>query len=66
MKEEYWNELLDIFFNHEELQKEHENLYKNVSLIVESSKKHKELEELKNVLTGNNLTLEQLTGVENE
>lgn len=46
MKEEFWNELLDIFFNNEELQKEHEKLYKNISLIVESSKKHKELETL--------------------
>lgn len=51
MKQEYWNELLDIFFNDEKLQKEHEKLYKNVSLIVESSKKHEELEALNKELT---------------
>ena len=46
MKEEFWNELLDIFFNNEELQKQHEKLYKNISLIVEHQKKSKELEEI--------------------
>lgn len=51
MKEEFWNELLDIFFGNEELQKEHENLYKTVSLIVETTKKHKELEDLNKELT---------------
>lgn len=51
MKEEYWDELNDIFLNNEELQKEHEKLFKNVSLIVETSKKHKELEELNKELT---------------
>lgn len=51
MKEEFWNELLDIFFNNEDLQKEHEKLYKNISLIVETSKKHKEIEELNKELT---------------
>lgn len=51
MKGEYWNELLDIFFNNENLQKEHEKLYKNISLIVETSKKHKELEDLNKELT---------------
>ena len=51
MKEEFWNELLDIFFNSEELQKEHEKLFKNLSLIVEHQKKSKEIEELNKELT---------------
>lgn len=51
MKTEYWNELLDIFFNNEDLQKDHEKLYKNISLIVETSKKHEELEALNKELT---------------
>lgn len=51
MKEEYWDELNDIFLNNESLQKEHEKLFKNVSLIVETTKKHKELEELNKELT---------------
>ena len=51
MKEEYWDELLDIFSNNEDLKKEHEKLFKNISLIVETSKKHKELEELNKELT---------------
>jgi hypothetical protein len=51
MKEEYWNELLSIFSNSEELKKEHEKLYENISLIVESTMKHKELEELNKRLT---------------
>lgn len=51
MKEEFWNELLGIFLNREELQKDHETLYKNITLIVETSKKHKELEELNKELT---------------
>lgn len=51
MKEKYWDELLDIFFNNEELQIKHETLYKTVSLIVETTKKHKELEELNKELT---------------
>lgn len=46
MKEEFWNELLDIFFNDEKLQKEHEKLYKNITLIVEHQKKSKEIEEI--------------------
>lgn len=51
MKEEYWDELNDIFLNNESLQKEHDKLFKNISLIVETSKKHKELEELNKELT---------------
>lgn len=51
MKEKFWDELLDIFFNNEELQKEHVELFKNVSLIVEVSKKHQEIEELNKELT---------------
>lgn len=51
MKEKFWDELLDIFFNNEDLQKEHAELYKNVSLIVEVSKKHQEIEELNKELT---------------
>ena len=46
-----WDELNDIFLSDETLQKEHEKLFKNVSLIVETSKKHKELEELNKELT---------------
>lgn len=46
MKEEFWNELLDLFFTHEELQKEHEKLFKVVSLIVEHQKGSKKLEEV--------------------
>ena len=51
MKEEFWNELGDIFFNDEKLQKEHETLFKVISLIVETTKKHKELEDLNKELT---------------
>ena len=51
MKEEFWNELLDIFLNDNELQINHETLYKTVSLIVETTKKHKELEDLNKELT---------------
>lgn len=50
MKEEYWDELNEIFLNDEKLQKEHEKLFKNISLIVETTKKHKEIEELNKVL----------------
>lgn len=46
MKEELWNELLDIFFSDEKLQKEHEKLFKVVSLIVEHQKGSKKLEEI--------------------
>lgn len=51
MKEEFWDELLDIFFSNADLQKGHEKLYRNICLIVETSKKHKELEELNKQLT---------------
>jgi len=46
MKEKYWNELLDIFFNNEELQKDHPDLYKNIKLICDVSKKHQEIDEI--------------------
>lgn len=46
MKKEFWNELLDIFFKHEELQKEHEKLYKITTLIVEHQKGSDKLEEI--------------------
>ena len=51
MKEELWNELLDIFSNNENLQKEHEKLFENVSLVVEFQKKQKEIEELNKKLS---------------
>ena len=50
MKEEYWVELLTIFQEYGLMEK-HENLYKVVKLIVETSTKHKELEELNKELT---------------
>lgn len=46
MKEELWNELLDIFLENEKLQEEHEKLFKIVSLIVEHQKGSKKLEEI--------------------
>lgn len=53
MKEEYWKELLHIFEHEEdeEFKKKHEKLYRNICLIVETSTKHKELEELNKELT---------------
>ena len=51
MKEEFWDELLDIFIKNEDLQVNHHNLFRNVELIVETTKKHKELEELNKELT---------------
>lgn len=51
MKEEFWNELLDIFFKDEDLQVNHHNLYRNIELIVEHQKKTKEMEELNKELT---------------
>lgn len=51
MKEEYWNELNEIFLADEELQKKHEKIFKVVTLIVETTKKHSELEELNKELT---------------
>ena len=51
MKEEYWFELADIFFSNEELQKQHEALFKTISLIVEVNKKHQEIEMLNKELT---------------
>lgn len=46
MKEEYWFELGDIFFNNEELQKEHEALFKVISLIIDINKKHQEIDNI--------------------
>ena len=46
MKEELWNELLDMFFENEKLQEEHEKLFKIVSLIIEHQKGSKKLEEI--------------------
>jgi len=46
MKEEFWEELLDMFLNHEELQKEHEKLFKITSLIVDHQKGSKKLDEI--------------------
>lgn len=51
MKEEFWNELLDIFNNDNELKINHETLYNTVNLIVKTTRKHKELEELNKQLT---------------
>lgn len=51
MKEKYWDELLDIFFKDEDLQVNHHDLYRTIELIVETTKKHKELEELNKELT---------------
>lgn len=51
MKEEYWLELLTIFNDNIDLQSKHEDLYKVIKLIVETTNKHKELEELNKELT---------------
>lgn len=51
MKEEFWQELLEIFESNDELKINHETLYKNISLIVASTNKRKELEELNKELT---------------
>ena len=51
MKEEYWDELNEMFLSDEELAKKHEKLFKVVSLVVETGKKHEELEELNKELT---------------
>lgn len=51
MKEEYWQELLEIFQSDEELKVKHETLYKNIKLIVETTNLHKELEKLNKELT---------------
>lgn len=51
MKEEYWDELNEIFLENEELQKKHEKIFKIITLIVETTKKHKELEDLNKELT---------------
>ena len=51
MKEEFWQELLKIFEDNIDLQSKHEKLFKNISLIVETSKKYKEIEELNKELT---------------
>ena len=51
MKEKFWEELLEIFTSNENLQNEHQDLYKNISLIVDVSRKHNEIEELNKVLT---------------
>ena len=51
MKKEFWNELADIFFKDEALQKEHPKLYENITLIVEHQKKSDELDELGKKLT---------------
>lgn len=51
MKEEFYEELLEIFLSNEELQKKHEKLFNNITLIVEHIKKTKELEELNKKLS---------------
>ena len=51
MKEEYWQELLEIFESDEELKVNHETLYNNIRLIVKANDTHKELEELNKELT---------------
>lgn len=51
MKEEFWEELNEIFLSNDELQTKHEKLFKNVSLIVEATKKNKELEEINKQLS---------------
>lgn len=51
MKEKYWDELLAIFEDNDELKINHETLYNNIKLIVKSSNLHKELEELNKELT---------------
>ena len=50
MREEFWQELLTIFVEYGLMEK-HENLYKVIKLIVETTNKHKELEELNKELT---------------
>lgn len=51
MKEKYWEELLQLFLDMPVIQESHKDLFKNIKLIVETSKKHKELEELNKELT---------------
>ena len=46
MKEEYYNELNEIFLNDDELAKKHEKLFKNRTLIVESIKKQQEVADI--------------------
>lgn len=51
MKEKYWEELLQLFLDMPVIQESHKDLFKNIKLIVETTKKHKELEELNKELT---------------
>lgn len=51
MKEDFWNELADIFFKDETLQKDHAKLYENIKLTCDVIKKHQEIEELNKKLT---------------
>ena len=59
MKEEFWKELLDIFVSHDELKKEHRELYETICLIVKTTELHKELEELNKHLTELNTRKEE-------
>ena len=51
MKEKFWNELADIFFKDENLQKDHAELYENVKLTCDVIKKQHEIQELDKKLT---------------
>ncbi len=46
MKEEYYNELNEMFLASDEMQKEHAELFNVIQLIVEHIKKTHEIEEL--------------------
>lgn len=51
MKEEFWQELLELFEEMAVVKENHRDLYKTIKLIVDVQTKHKELEELNKELT---------------
>lgn len=51
MKEKYYEELMEIFLNNEDLQSDHSELFNVLTLIVEHIKKTQEIEEINKKLT---------------
>ena len=51
MKEEFWQELLELFEEMAVVKENHKDLYKTIKLIVDAQTKRKELEELNKELT---------------